>query len=85
MYLKDLNHKMTLRLNDDLSEFVKEQSDNLAITPSDFIRQCIAAYKKAMEMTNLMTKGILERELERAKMEVFANGTDHKTDFNDKL
>lgn len=44
MYTKDLRHKMTLRLNDELYEYVSEMSDKFTISPSDFIRQCIDQY-----------------------------------------
>ena len=51
LYTKDLKHKMTLRLNDDLKAFVEEMADLYTISPSDYIRQCIATQLDARKMT----------------------------------
>lgn len=81
MYTKDLKHKMTLRLNDRLFEYVNEMSDKFQLSPSDFIRQCIAQNLDAREMTiSLLDKmGNSTKELR----EGLENGIDRKTDRHD--
>ena len=49
MYMKDLKHKMTLRLNDDLLNYVTSRAESVGLSPSDFIRQCIGMHKDAYE------------------------------------
>lgn len=41
MYLKDKNHRITLRLTDEQFNFVKLNSDTLGVSPSDFLRMVI--------------------------------------------
>ena len=41
MYLKDKNHRITLRLTDEQFNFVKLNSDTLGVSPSDFLRMAI--------------------------------------------
>lgn len=41
MYAKNLNNKMTLRLTDELKEYVDQMATSFGISPSDYIRQCI--------------------------------------------
>ena len=80
MYMKDLKHKMTLRLNDELQEYVNTMSDKFSISPSDFIRQCIAQNKDSRELAEKMMNAIPQNIREGLE-----NGIDRKTDSNDKL
>lgn len=80
MYMKDLRHKMTLRLNDELLEYVNMMSDKFSISPSDFIRQCIAQNKDSREIAERMMNAIPQNIREGLE-----NGIDRKTDSNDKL
>lgn len=41
MYLKDKNIRLTLRLSPEQFAFVKESSDALAMSPSEFLRMII--------------------------------------------
>lgn len=41
MYTKDKLSRITLRLNDEQFDFVKEQSDMLGVSPSEFLRMVI--------------------------------------------
>lgn len=41
MYTKDKSIRVTLRLNDDQFEFIKENSDMLGVSPSEFIRMMV--------------------------------------------
>lgn len=82
MYTKDLRHKMTLRLNDELKDYVEEMADKFTISPSDFIRQCITQNKDAREMTKQVLSGI-SGNLEKTLKEGLENGTDRKTDKHD--
>lgn len=80
MYMKDLKHKMTLRLNDELQEYVNTMSDKFSISPSDFIRQCIAQNKDSRELAERMMNAIPQNIKEGLE-----NGIDRKTDINNKL
>lgn len=83
MYTKDLNKKITLRLPDVLNQYVIEKSQQLCMTPSEFIRQCVASFRIAEEKANTIinqsfrmngnTNGGLE------------NGTDLQSNINNKL
>ena len=80
MYMKDLKHKMTLRLNDELLEYVNEMSEQFSLSPSDFIRQCVAQHKDARQRTlELVEKMANSASLNLGK-EGFENGIDRKTD-----
>ena len=82
MYTKDLKHKMTLRLNDELYEYVNEMSDKFQLSPSDFIRQCIAQNLDARKMTlDLINK--LGQGTKEGIKEGLENGIDRKTDKHD--
>lgn len=76
MYMKDLKHKMTLRLNDDLLNYVTSRAESVGLSPSDFIRQCIGMHKDAYERANELLERIADKE-------GFENGTDRKTDKHD--
>jgi len=81
MYTKDLKHKMTLRLNDELKEYVDEMANKFMISPSDFIRQCVAQNLEARKMTqNIVMK--FAQESPKELKEGLENGIDRKTDLN---
>lgn len=80
MYTKDLKHKMTLRLNDELLAYVNENSDKYGISPSDFIRQCVAQHKDSRAMAEKFISNLGDN-----LKEGLVNGIDRKTDFNDQL
>ncbi len=41
MYTKDKSTRVTLRLNDDQFEFIKENAEMLGVSPSEFIRMMV--------------------------------------------
>lgn len=41
MYLKNKNQRITLRLSGEQFEFVKDSSESLGVSPSDFLRMVI--------------------------------------------
>lgn len=43
MYIKDKANRITLRLNDEQFDFVKENADILGVSPSEFLRMVINA------------------------------------------
>lgn len=43
MYQKDKSNRITLRLNEEQFSFVKEQSDTLGVSPSEFLRMVVNA------------------------------------------
>ena len=82
MYTKDLKHKMTLRLNDELFAYVNEMSDKFSISPSDFIRQCIAQTLDARKIAEKTVQQLGMKSIEELK-EGLENGIDRKTDKHD--
>ena len=82
MYTKDLKHKMTLRLNDELKAYVDEMADKFMISPSDFIRQCVAQNLDARRMAQATLDKFSQTNLNEFK-EGLENGTDRKTDKHD--
>lgn len=81
MYTKDLKHKMTLRLNDELKAYVDEMANKFMISPSDFIRQCVAQNLDARRMAQATLDKFSQTNLNEFK-EGLENGTDRKTDIN---
>lgn len=49
MYTKDLNHKISLRLDDDTWDFVTKMSSELNLSPSGFIRMTLSSVKISMK------------------------------------
>lgn len=43
MYTKDKLNRITLRLNDEQFEFVKQNADILGVSPSEFLRMVVNA------------------------------------------
>ena len=43
MYMKDKSNRITLRLNDEQFEFVKQNADFLGVSPSEFLRMVVNA------------------------------------------
>lgn len=80
MYMKDLNHKMTLRLNDELYNYVNAMSDKFSLSPSDFIRQCIAQNKDSRDMAEKLLN-----EMKESMQEGLENGIDRKTYINNHV
>lgn len=58
MYTKDKSTRVTLRLNDDQFEFIKQNSDVLGVSPSEFIRMMV---NTSMALSQNVTNGIQER------------------------
>lgn len=87
MYLKNLNHKMTLRLTDELKDYVDQMADAYGISPSDFIRQCVYNTKISQQRAEEVLKANLNEEaiarIAKELKEVSENGTDRKTDLDD--
>ena len=48
MYTKDKSNRITLRLNDEQFEFVKQNADLLGVSPSEFLRMVV---NSSMAMT----------------------------------
>lgn len=71
MYQKDKLNRITLRLNDEQFEYVKENADILGVSPSEFLRMVInssmALTKKAAEKFKLSTE-VAGRENDKANI-----------------
>lgn len=78
MYLKNLNHRMSLRLDDELLAFVNSASEIYGISPSDFIRQCICSVKYGYDAARVQLNN-------KVRMEGSGNGIDRKEPINYKL
>ena len=70
MYTKDKLNRITLRLNDEQFEFVKQNADVLGVSPSEFLRMVV----NASMATTKAAKANIEGGLGRAN---------DKTDIND--
>lgn len=60
MYTKDKTNRITLRLNDEQFEFVKENADLLGVSPSEFLRMVV---NSSMAMTK-NALGRIEQKLQ---------------------
>lgn len=64
MYQKDKNHRITLRLNENQFEFVRENAEALDVSPSDFLRMVInstmSATKKVQSRIAEISQNLLE-------------------------
>lgn len=89
MYMKNLNHKMTLRLTDELKDYIDEMSSAYGISPSDYIRQCVYQVKTGQERAEQMLKSTFDEDtlksLANQLREGFENGTDRKTTKHDSI
>lgn len=74
MYTKDKSHRITLRLNDEQFEFVKNNADSLGVSPSEFLRMVVNA-------SMAMTKNAIVK-IENKYQEGLGREND-KTDSND--
>ncbi len=81
MYTKDKNHRITLRLNEQQFEFVKNSADMLGVSPSDFLRMVVnlsmSSSKVSSEKVSQMNEGeiatLIERGLRRENEETNNN------------
>lgn len=81
MYTKDKNHRITLRLNEQQFEFVKNSADMLGVSPSDFLRMVVnlsmSSSKVSAEKVSQMNEGeianLMERGLRRENEETDNN------------
>lgn len=58
MYTKDKSNRITLRLNDEQFEFVKQNADFLGVSPSEFLRMVV---NSSMAMTKTAVDKINEK------------------------
>lgn len=70
MYTKDKSNRITLRLNDEQFEFVKQNADFLGVSPSEFLRMVVNS-------TMAMSKTV------SSKIEEGLGRENDKTDSND--
>lgn len=59
----DKRIRLTLRMNEELFKFVKENADRLGVSPSEYIRLALNSAKAISEKT---TKGTSGRENDKA-------------------
>lgn len=63
MYTKDKSQRITLRLNEEQFNFVKENAEALGVSPSDFLRMVINASlfsARKMAENDTLTKAVAE-------------------------
>ena len=59
MYTKDKSHRITLRLNEEQFNFVKDQADMLDVGPSEFLRMVVnASLATSKKLTSTMNERI---------------------------
>lgn len=62
MYLKDKNHRITLRLNDTQFEFIRVNCEILGVSPSDYLRMLVNSFMTiAQAGKDSVTKTLEER------------------------
>ena len=61
MYIKDKSNRITLRLNDEQFDFVKQNADFLGVSPSEFLRMVINASMATAKTSLLKVKEGLGR------------------------
>ena len=61
MYIKDKSNRITLRLNDEQFDFVKQNADFLGVSPSEFLRMVINASMATAKSSLLKVKEGLGR------------------------
>lgn len=78
MYTKDKSNRITLRLNDEQFDFVKQNADFLGVSPSEFLRMVVNA---SMATTKTALDKI-EQKIEQ-KIEEGLGRANDKTDSDD--
>lgn len=58
MYTKDKKTRMTLRLNDNQFNFVKDSADLCGVSPSDFLRMVINSAMMSSQYSFNLTEGL---------------------------
>lgn len=69
MYTKDKSQRITLRLNEEQFNFVKENAEALGVSPSDFLRMVINASlfsARKMAENEALNKAVAENAVETA-------------------
>lgn len=67
MYQKDKCNRITLRLNDEQFDFVRQSAELLDVSPSDFLRMVINASMSVTKKTELFAQGVCNgRENDKA-------------------
>lgn len=64
MYTKDKKIRLTIRLDKQSSDFVDEQSRELGLTPSSFVRQMIYTQMYAQKTITKVIEKTINKELE---------------------
>lgn len=53
MYLKDLKHRISLRIDEDTYNYICDYAKLLKMTPSRLIRSCLRNFKATTDLTAL--------------------------------
>lgn len=84
MYAKNLTHKITLRMDDELHSFVLMGCEVYGLSPSDFIRMCLRLSKsgldRGLKVLDKSLDEVMTEFRERKAKEDQQDGTDHKAD-----
>lgn len=64
MYTQDKSHRITLRVNDNQFEFIKQSADMLGVSPSDFLRMVINLTMTSTQISKECVEKV-DRELEK--------------------
>ena len=67
MYLKDKNHRITLRLNDNQFEFIRINCDVLGVSPSDYLRMRVNSFMTISQAGQDAVKKTLEERTDAGR------------------
>lgn len=81
MYTKDKSHRITLRVNDEQFSFVKESSDLLGVSPSDFLRM-VVNMTMASSKVGVESAASIDNELIEGVVKEGFCRENEKTDFD---
>ena len=67
MYLKDKNHRITLRLNDTQFDFIRVNCDVLGVSPSDYLRMLVNSFMTISQAGQDSVKKTLEERTDAGR------------------
>lgn len=82
MYTKDKNVRITVRLDKPSSDFVTSSSEQLGVSPSQFVRQLIFQQMYAQRQVQQVLDKTIKEQLESTGK---ASNENKQTDFNNLI
>jgi len=63
MYTQDKSHRITLRVNENQFEFIKQSADMLGVSPSDFLRMVVNLSMSSSQIASESVKKVDEEKI----------------------